>query len=290
MTLFFRLILFSFPLLSALALLLTGCKQDPPPGALMAGQFYRIEAVQPPDTALTMQQAMHLQRQFNAELNKWKGPQIGYKAALTSPAARARFGASEPVRGTLFKKMLLEDGANLDITFGYRPRFEADLLVRVGDESINTAQTPMQALQAIDAVMPFIELPDLAYDPEIKLTAPLLAAINAGARLGVFGAAQPIEADTATFNRLAAFRVSLLINEKQIIAEGKGSDLMGHPMQVVLWLRDSLAQDGITLKKGDLLSLGSLTPIFPVRYGVRVTARYEGLVKDKSLEVSVLFR
>ena len=270
--------------------LLPACKQDITPGQKMAIQFNAREPVTPPESTLSMQQAMVLQQQFNRQMIKWKGPIAGYKAALTSRAAQERFGTNEPVRGTLFKKMLLENGANLEISFGIRPLYEADLLVRIGDETINTAQTPLQALQAIDAVIPFIELPDLAFPEGTKLTAPLLAAINAGGRLGVFGAPHPVHADSATLQRFGTFRVKLIADDQELIAENTGAALMGHPMNVVLWLRDSLARDGIQLKKGDLLSLGSLTPIFPVTADTRITARYEGLLPDKPIEVSVQFR
>ena len=65
--------------------------------------------------------------------------------------------------------------------------YEADMLVRVKDASINQAKAPMDVLAAIDQVIPFIELPDLVVQAPPQLSGPAVSAINVGARLGVAG-------------------------------------------------------------------------------------------------------
>jgi 2-oxo-hept-3-ene-1,7-dioate hydratase len=47
-----------------------------------------------------------------------------------------------------------------------------------------------------------------------------------------------------------------------------------------------LKQSGITLKKGDLLSLGSLIPAQPTKPGMRVRIDYIGLPGDPSVSVA----
>ncbi len=46
-------------------------------------------------------------------LGQQLGPVAGYKAGLTNPAVQKRFNHDSPVRGTLFKSMLLADGAEV---------------------------------------------------------------------------------------------------------------------------------------------------------------------------------
>jgi len=86
-----------------------------------------------------------------AKLHKVLGPQmgkpVGYKAGLTNPAVQKRFNANAPVWGLLYANMLLPDGSLVDANFGARPLYEADLLVRVGSESINTARTAAEVLK-----------------------------------------------------------------------------------------------------------------------------------------------
>ncbi len=58
--------------------------------------------------------------------------------------------------------MLLPSGSIVPANFGARPLFEGDLIVRVGSDAINDATTRQEVLAALDAVIPFIELPDFA--------------------------------------------------------------------------------------------------------------------------------
>ena len=89
-----------------------------------------------------------------AKLLKVLGPKsdkpFGYKAGLTNPAAQQRFNANAPVWGMLYADMLLPDGSLVDANFGARPLYKADLLVRVGSETINTARTAADILEAVD--------------------------------------------------------------------------------------------------------------------------------------------
>ena len=130
------------------------------------------------------------------------GPVVGYKAAATSAGAQRQLGLDGPVLGILFEDMLRPGGATIRVDQGARLIFELDLLARVGDEAINEATTREEALEAIDAFVPFVELGDLMVPAGAPITGPLLQAMNAGARLGVTG--EPIPADGLTVDTLAA--------------------------------------------------------------------------------------
>ncbi|OJJ26388.1 hydratase [Roseofilum reptotaenium AO1-A] len=232
----------------------------------------------------TLEQAAQFQQQFVQALIPQLGPIVGYKAALTSPVAQERFGVSHPLRGTLLKEMLLSSGATVPVNFGARGVFEADLMVRVGDAKINQAKTPQEVLESLDAVIPFIELPDLMYDRTVTLNGPALVAINTGARLGVLGEPVALEGTPEWEKRLGSIAVVMENGKGETLSEGSSSALLGHPLQAVLWLKEDLRAAGIDLKPGDLLSLGTITPLTPVKEAMIIRARYEGLG-----EVSVTF-
>lgn len=204
------------------------------------------------------------------------GRPVGYKVALPGTPAQARFNAAAPVWGLLYAPMLLPDGTVIDPGFGARPGFEADLLVRVSDVRINLARTPMEVLNGIDQVIPFIELPDLTVDQPARLDGGVMSAINAGARLGVTG--RPITVQrTAEFARqLRDMRVVTLGGAAEL-AQGRGGDVLEHPLNAVAWLVRDLAREGRALKKGDLVSLGSFSTLLPPKPGLVVAVRYEGL-------------
>ena len=209
------------------------------------------------------------------------GKVVGYKAGLTNPAVQKRFNTDKPVWGKLYEGMVLANGAAVDAAFGARPLFEADMLVRVKSAQINQAKTPMQVLEAIDQVIPFIELPDLMVQAPPKLNGAGVTAINVGARLGVAGAPIAVPAYRgerfAMLKALADMNVSLTDGTGARLGGGKGSDILEHPLNAVVWLAGALAQEGLAMQPGDLISLGSFSALLPPKAGLSVTATYDGL-------------
>jgi 2-keto-4-pentenoate hydratase len=206
---------------------------------------------------------------------------IGFKAGLTNPAVQKRFNYDKPVWGRLYEGMLLTSGATVDAAFGARPLYEADLLVRVRSAEINKATSPQQVLAAIDQVIPFIELPDLVVEAPGKLNGPAVGAINVGARLGVVGAPVAVPAteaqQAALLDALRDMTVVLADGSGAEVARGRGADLLEHPLNAVVWLAKALAAEGEALQPGQLVSLGSFSPLLPPKPGLKVTATYQGL-------------
>ena len=234
-----------------------------------------------------LEQARDHARQFVDALVPHLGPVVGYKAALTNPAARARMGVDRPLLGALLEKMLVRDGAVVPVGFGAQAFMEGDLVVRVGSEAINRATTRGEAMAALDAVFPFMECPDLVFGPGVPLTGPAILAINAGARLGVLGEAVPVTDPDVWVDRIAEIRVVLEDGQGNRLVEGVSAALMGHPLDAVLWIRDEVRSLGKTLRKGDLLSLGSITALVRVAGPGKFVARYEGLVPEKIVSAGI---
>ena len=226
----------------------------------------------------------------NALLAQRMGKVIGYKAGLTNPAVQKRFNTDKPVWGKLYEGMVLPGGATVDAAFGARPLYEADMLVRVKSAAVNQARTPMEVIDAIDQVIPFVELPDLLVQAPPQLNGPGVAAINVGARLGVAGAPLAVPAYRAEryafLQALADMQVSLTDGAGTRLGGGKGSDILEHPLNAVVWLAQALAQEGLAMQPGDLISLGSFSPLLPPKAGLSVTATFEGLPGAEPVRVS----
>lgn len=254
----------------------------------VARQWQEMQPVVGLDKEMSQADAACARQLLVSELAKTQGKVVGYKAGLTNAAVQKRFGTESPVRGTLFEKMLLADGVELPAKFGTRPVFEADLVVEVKDEGINQAQTPAEVLQHISKIIPFIELPDLLLDPKEVLNGATLTAINAGTRLGVLG--KPISPTPAHLDALASMSVVVhdAADGNKELARGQGTAILDHPLNAVIWLARDIARDGGKLKAGDLLSLGSFTPLTPPKPGMNIQVSYEGLPGMPS--VGVKFR
>ena len=251
--------------------------------------FQHRQALQFDLGEVSLPEAYRLQQRYVARLQQQLGPVVGYKVAMSSEAAQVHFRLHEPLYGHLLEPMLLNSPAVVPLAFGSRGLIEADLLVRVGDQRINQAESVAQILPMLDAVIPFIELPDPLWSS--PLTAERLLVVNCGSRLGVVGEPIPLAATQDWHQRLSRFQVELSHQTggvSSIIGSGRGEALLGHPLQVVLWLVQKLNQQGRLLRAGDLISLGSLTaPVMPELGNYLAT--YRGLAADRELSVSVTF-
>lgn len=277
--------------------LLAGCGSAPvadapgcPSAEDVAAQLQRYTAVQPlpnPPATLTMEAAQCGARKFTAALVASQGRVIGYKAGLTNPMVQQRFGVSQPIFGVLFEKMMLKDGAEVPASYASRPVLESDLVVEVASSAINEAKTPQEVLASLKAIYPFIELPDLVVQDPTKITGPTIALINVGARLGVLGAPIPARTDAAFADALRDMTVRMTDLTGREINAPKGSAILGHPLNAVVWLAAELKRQGRALKPGDMLSLGAFASA-PVVAGNGVRVSYEGLASNAT--VSVRFR
>jgi 2-keto-4-pentenoate hydratase len=253
--------------------------------AAMAARYARLEPVPNPPAGMTMPEAVCGRAKFAALLGETSGKVVGYKAGLTNPAVQKRFNHPSPVRGTLFEKMLLQDGAEVPARFGARPVFEADIIVEVADSGINKAKTPLEALRHLSRIYPFIELPDLMFEDPAKITGPSLIYANVAARLGVLGKPIDVKASQALVDALAAMTVKLVDQDGKELDTAKGTAILDQPLNVVLWLVKDLNESGTPLKKGDLLSLGSFSRLLPPKPGTAARVTYEGLPGNPSATV-----
>ncbi|MEM9220946.1 MAG: hydratase [Pseudomonadota bacterium] len=238
--------------------------------AFLAGEPFE-EASKAAETITTIADGACHQDALLKALKPQLGEVVGYKAAATSEGAQKQLGLDGPVLGIFLEKMLLDSGATVKVDDGARLIFELDLLVRVADPALGEAQTREEALAGIDAVIPFIELGDLMAAKGAAITGPLVQAMNAGARFGIVG--EPIATTGMTAESLAGSSGQLLL-DGAVVAEAPATALLGHPLDAVLWVAQATNSRGMALKKGDVLSLGSLGRFQLAAPGV-VDATYE---------------
>ncbi len=234
---------------------------------------------------ITIEDAECAKRKLGKKLRVVLGDPIGYKAAFTNPALQQRFGVSGPKWGYMFNRNMVDIVALLPSEFGAFPLYEADMIVEVKDPGLADAKTPLEALKYLESVVPFIELPDLML--EGKFSGNNFIATNVGFRGGVLGMELPVQETQAFADALASMTVVMVdeSDKNKELGRGKGSALLGHPLEAAIWLAKELKKDGITLKKGDLLSLGGFFPPQPVKSGQKIKMQYVGLPDNPSVSV-----
>lgn len=256
-----------------------GCLDDVAVNRMVADYNARRPTADLP--AMTAADAHCTRSKLQQRLAGQAGRLVGYKAGLTNPAVQKRFNTDQPVWGALYTDMLLGNFASVDAAFGARPLYEADLLVRVKDAAINNAKTPAEVLASVDQVIPFIELPDLMVQSPPQLNGAGISAINVGARMGVRGSPLMVPADPAAraqlLDQLRDMNVRLVDGNDAPLGGGKGSDVLGHPLNAVVWLAGALKANGLSMKPGQLISLGSFSALLPPKAGLKATVHYDGV-------------
>ena len=213
----------------------------------------------------------------------------GYKVGLTDKKAQEMFAISQPLVGVLFRPMLLQDGAEIALDSATSLLVELDLMARVRSAGINQAASVEDVARHIDAIVPFIELPDALFRLNGGNAAALLMAGNVGARWGVAGIPVTVVDAQDLVERLPSMTFRLTTDTGEVLREGRGERILGHPLNSILHLLKELRLRNETLKQGDLISLGAIGGPVKAEQDRRYTAEYSGYGK-KIFTVSVTVR
>ena len=171
---------------------------------------------------------------------------------------------------------------------------EADFAFRVGDVSINTAETDLEILAGLDAVVPFAEIPDPYYDPETATVNRMIVS-NMISRWAFSGEPVPIEPTEEWLSRLRSFEFAVLDENDTVIQTGSMAEWYD-PIAAVRWLRDQLRDSGKELAPGHLLSLGNVgimrqihegSPRGPAYASNQFRLEYYGLREDGPATVTI---
>lgn len=237
------------------------------------------------ENGFTMDEGLRAQKAFVELLKPKLGDVAGYKIGLITKQGQERFGATGPVYGTLLKKMLHYDGAEISAHFGVKPGLELDMVVIVKDGEINAAKTMDEAIEHLSFLTTFIELVDTITATNQTMDAPLLVALNVGARSGVIGSR--VRMSPVVAKALPEMRMYLTDETGKVVADVPKLDLQ--PLANLPWLIAELKKAGAPLKAGDFISVGSPAPIQPVAAGKKITLHYD--IKGVSpLTVTINFK
>lgn len=207
---------------------------------------------------------MAAQRQRLREAESSGAEQVGWKAGFGTTAWRERFGLPAPLIGFLLDSSRSQPDAHIAVGTWVSPHGEAEIALRIGTE-IPGDVTPEQALAAVDAIAPAIELIDLDLLP----TDPVEALPgNIFHRRWITGTFDP---------RRAGGDISGLVGHVTIMGSTLApvTDLeaaTGPAGEVLAEVARIAARHGRGLRVGDIVILGSIVP--PVAIAPHGTMHY----------------
>ena len=224
----------------------------------------------------TVDEAYAVQEMFHALMAEMYGPVAGYKIALTTPVMQQMVGFHAPVAGAILARTIHQSPVTLRRIDYARLGIECEIAVQFGADLPATAApySRDQVADALAAVMAAFELVDDREADYSTLATHVLTLIadnawNAGIVLG------PPVRDWRAVD-LAAARGVLVINNA-VVGEGRGRDVMGHPLEALVWLVNMLATRGKSLAQGMIVMTGSIITTKFVSPGDAASLSVEGL-------------
>jgi 2-keto-4-pentenoate hydratase len=200
-----------------------------------------------------------------------RGVIAGYKIGLTTPVMQKLCGVNEPCYGAIFAREVHHHRAALSSRDYCRLGVETEIALRLGDDLPEVGNLE-QVASAVESCMAAIELiEDLRYDYKRLDAAAMVAGNvwNAGVVLG-----RPM-IDWAALD-LAQLTARLSINGREI-GNGKGGDVMGHPLNALVWLAGKLVAAGTPLRRGMIVMTGSMVSIQYPTAGDQLLVEISGL-------------
>lgn len=201
-------------------------------------------------------------------------PVSGWKIAATSNAGQEHIGVTEPLAGRLFKNFILADGAELPAAPLHMAVIEAEFAFRMGHDlpPRGAAYGQAEVCNAVAALHLAIEVPDARFERFAEIGPAQIVADDAFAAWFLLGTQVPEwqRLDLPT-QRVRAFKNGSLFRE------GVGADALGDPRIALTWIANHLAQRGIGLKAGDLVTTGTCITPATIGPGDRMVAEFVDL-------------
>ena len=197
---------------------------------------------------------------------------VGRKIGLTSAAVQDVFGVHTPDFGVLYADMAYGDSEPIPFARLLQPRIEAEVAFVLGEDLPAHAVTTAEVLRAIDFVLPAIEV-CASRIANWDITIFDTVADNASSGVFVLGGAPRALRDIGDLRECEM----TIVTEGAVVSSGTGAACLGHPLNAVTWLANTVAERGEPLAAGEIVLSGSLGALVPVVAGATYEATISGL-------------
>jgi 2-keto-4-pentenoate hydratase len=237
------------------------------------------EAIRPPDLAA----AYAVQDEVHALLAPTRyRARIGWKIGCTTAVMQDYLGVRSPCSAGLFAGTRHANGVSVRAGDYRRIGIECEIGIRLGRD-VDAAGGVLDRggiAAAVDGVMAAIEIVDDRYADWRRTDTPTLVADDFFAAGCVLGRVIPLD----EAGDLAATLGTTEINGSEV-GRGRGADVLGHPLDALLWLAANMAERGTMLHAGEIVLTGSLVETRWLSAGDRAAIEISGLGR---VEMTVL--
>ena len=196
----------------------------------------------------------------------------GWKIAATSTAGQQHIAVPGPIAGPVFERRVMGDGAVVSLATNGMRVAECEIVFGIG-RTLAPRAAPYgraEVLAAVASLHPGIELPDSRFRAFERAGGNQLIADAACCNDMILGDA--VEPD-ARVDELPALCVRATVSDGRQ-PQGLGRNVLGDPVEALVWLVNELASTGRTLHAGQFVTTGACVPPIPVLPGQSVEADF----------------
>jgi 2-keto-4-pentenoate hydratase len=211
-----------------------------------------IDALPEASRPTSLSDAYRIQDGLVAKLGK---PLGGWKVGATNPAPQKALGLPGPFAGRIFADRILADGVTLSAKQARMRGMEAEFAFRFKTplKGRNAVYSREEVLEAVDAVIPAVEVLDGRFLPGMKIGGRHIIA-DLGYH-GYFVLGEPIPNWRKV--DLIACEASMTIDGK-MVQSGTGAAVLGDPVAALVWLTNH-ARRHRGIAAGMIVPTGSMT-------------------------------
>jgi 2-oxo-3-hexenedioate decarboxylase len=220
------------------------------------------------EAQLTMEQAYAIQA-LSMQRRYARGERrVGIKMGFTSRAKQVQMGLDDLIWGRLTSAMQEEEGGIINFSRYVHPRVEPEIAYLIKHE-LSGNVTPMQALAAVEAVAPAMEIIDSRYD-NFKFDLGDVVADNSSSSGFVIGNWFARDTDVTNLGLV----LSIDGRAAQI---GSTAAILGNPVRALVAAARVVASAGEVLAPGDIVLAGGATAAVALAPGMAVETTFETL-------------
>jgi len=215
--------------------------------------------------AYVIQEALHRK----LSVHGW-GRVVGHKIGCTTKVMQEFLRIGNPCSGGVFDSTVNHGVGHIQIPSRLRIGVECEIAVVLG-EDLSPDDAPFEQARLIAAIGGCLAAIEVVEDRYINYQSLDTATLIAD---DFFGAGCVLGPVVKGFNpsELSSVTAQMLINGVEV-GTGRGTDVLGDPLNALAWLATGLAQRGEGLRRGEFVLLGSLVQTHWVEPGNEVVIR-----------------
>ena len=226
-----------------------------------------------PDYYLNLNDAYKIQEKINSKLSLNKfGDFIGYKIGCTNKVIQEELNVSEPIYGAIFKNKVLKNHSNIPIKNFIKVGVECEIYVIISKNITNLEEL---SKNKITNLFDYCGLSlDIVEDRFLEIKKNKVEYIIADGALGnsiILG-----KKTKNKFNDYSKFTGRLFLNNTEIFSSFSDS-ILGDPLNALMWYFKKKLELNKIIYKGEVISLGSITPLLWVNEPCSIKAKIDEL-------------